>query len=257
MKLYDPDPRKALLADKYRVRKWVAERIGEQYLTPLLGVYRYGSEIDFDALPNQFVLKVTHGSHMNVIVTDKTAEDLASLRKKADAWLHRSIAFEGFELHYNDIPRRIIIEDLLQNADGDLPDYKLWCFDGKVRFIELIVNRKTTPQMAMLDPQWQLLPFTTGTYPAAETVPEMPEQIPEMIRIAEILSEGFPHVRVDLYLLDSGEIRFGEMTFTTSAGACRWTPPRQTFGLGKCCSCPKPRSRNPDRSSPVSRFSLN
>lgn len=238
MKVYDPDPQKTLLADKYLVRDWVAGKIGEQYLTPLLGVYRKSSEIDFDSLPNQFVLKANHGFRMNAIVRDKSSENLDELRKTADSWLREDFAFNSFEMHYNDIPRRLIIEEYIENLDGDLPDYKFWCFDGKVRFLELIINRRSVPQMALLDMDWNLLPFTTGAYPTIESLPDKPAQFSEMVRVSEVLSDGFPHVRVDLYLLDTGEIRFGEMTFTTSSGMNHWDPPEADLWVGEMFHLP-------------------
>lgn len=238
MKVYDPDPRKTLLADKYLVRDWVAGKIGEQYLTPLLGVYRKSSDIDFDSLPNQFVLKANHGFHMNAIVRDKSSENLDALRRTADSWLRDDFAFNSFEMHYNDIPRRLIIEEYLENLDGDLPDYKFWCFDGKVRFIELIMNRNHDPHMALLDSNWNLLPFTTGSFPEIISLPDKPEQLSEMICISEVLSDGFPHVRVDLYLLDTGKIRFGEMTFTTSSGMLKWNPPEADLWVGEMLHLP-------------------
>ena len=257
MKVYDPDPRKTLLADKYLVRNWVAEKIGEQYLIPLLGVYRKSSEIDFDSLPNQFVLKANHGFHMNAIVRDKSSENLNALRRTADLWLQDDFAFKSFEMHYNDIPRRLIAEEYIENLDGDLPDYKFWCFDGKVRFLELIINRRVAPQMVLLDMDWNILPFTTGTYPMIESIPDKPAQLSEMIRISEILSDGFPHVRVDLYLLDTGDIRFGEMTFTTCSGMLKWNPPEADLWVGEMFQLPdrkitRIQGENPKHSIPHS-----
>ena len=226
MKVYDQDPLKTLLADKYLVRDWVKKKIGEEYLIPLLAVYRSADEIDFDALPNSFVLKANHGSHMNYIVRDKSNENLDEIRRIARKWMKINFAFIcGYELHYNDIPRVLIVEKYIGTMDSALPDYKFWCFDGKCHFIELVTKDLNQPHSAMYDRQWNRLHFTTGTYPLIEESIPMPEALPDMIKTAEKLAEGFPHVRVDLYLLDNGEIKFGEMTFTTSSGKCRWNPP--------------------------------
>jgi len=234
LKLYDKDPRKTLLSDKYLVRDWIKEKIGEDYLIPLLGVYRKASEIDFDALPDAFVLKANHGSGMNVIIKDKKAADLNAIRNQMDAWLRTNFAFQqGFEMQYNDIPRRIIAEEYITGKDGDLPDYKFWCFDGKCEYIEFIKGRGKQTEMAIYDRQWKKLPFTTGAYPALQEKIDKPKKLQEMVEISEKLSRDFKHVRVDLYLLNDQEIRFGEMTFSSSSGTASWSPEWMDFEVGK------------------------
>lgn len=206
----------------------------------MLGVYNNPKDIDFDELPNQFVLKGNHGCGMNAIVRDKSRENLDAIRRKAKKWLQTNYAFHfGLELQYDQIPRRLVIEKYMENADHDLPDYKFWCFEGRMQFVEVIVNRFQRPRMALFDREWNLLPFTTGAFPLMEEIPPMPEKIPEMIRISELLSAGFPHVRVDLYLLDSGEIKFGEMTFTTSSGVTPWNPPEADRIVGDMFHLPE------------------
>ncbi|MBQ6478076.1 MAG: hypothetical protein IJI44_01775 [Erysipelotrichaceae bacterium] len=242
LKLNDRDPRKTLLSDKYLVRDWIKGKIGEQYLIPLLGVYRNASEIDFSRFPDAFVLKANHGSGMNQIVRNKAETDLNQLRYQAEGWLRENFTFsEGFEMQYDDIPRRLLVEKYLNNNGRSLDDYKFWCFDGKCRFIEVIKDRGINIRMALYDTDWKRLPYSTGTYPLLDQDPTMPRQIPEMVCLAEKLAEGFPHVRVDLYLLDNGEIKFGEMTFSSSSGTCRWDPPEADLEVGKMLKLPLKR----------------
>ena len=242
MKVFDRDPRKTMLSDKYLVRDWVKDKIGEEYLIPLLAVYRRAEEIDFERLPRSFVLKANHGCGMNYIVRDKTHENFEMIRQRARDWLETNYAYQfGYELQYNDINRKLIVEQYLENIDGDLPDYKFWCFDGKCKFIELIIGRGSEegPRFGFYNTFWDLQPFSTGTYPKLKHSVEKPDSLEKMIEIAETLSEGFPHVRVDLYLLDNGIIKFGEMTFTTSSGVCRWDPPEADLLIGNLINLPK------------------
>ncbi len=240
LKIYDRDPIKTLLADKVLVREWVEKKIGKKYLIPVLGVYRNSKEIDFNALPDRFVLKGNHGSAMNAIVKDKKSADLESIRRKANMWMHTNFAFgNGFELHYNDIPRRIIIEKYMENADGDMPDYKFWCFDGKVRFIQLVTGRGGSTHTGLFDTDWKLLPFSTGNHPMFEQEIKPPAALAEMIEISEKLAEGFVHVRVDLYIDGNGEVKFGEMTFTPLSGAIDWDPPEADLYVGKMLHLPE------------------
>lgn len=239
LKLYDRSDLKSMLSDKVRVRSWVAEKIGQEYLTKLYGVYRCASEIDFDALPNRFVLKANHGSGWNAIVRDKASENLSALRAKADLWLKADFSYSnGYELQYSKIPRRLIVEEMLENADHDMPDYKMWCFSGRVHYIEYISGRGLNPSAVFFDRDWKPTGFCTEYRQNTEVIPR-PSSLDAMIHVAEVLAEGFPHVRVDLYLLDDGTIKFGEMTFSTSSGAIRWNPPETDLMMGELLTLPR------------------
>lgn len=242
MKLYDPDPRKTLLADKLQVRDWVKEKIGEEHLVPLLAVYHRAEEIDFDSLPDSFVLKANHGSGMNIIVKNKAEANLNDIRSKARSWLNKNFAFSnGYELQYDDIPRRLIAEQYLENMDGDMPDYKFWCFDGKCQFIEYITDRRNGGYIALFDTQWNKLPFAIKPYKINKVYIPMPQVFPQMIQIAEKLAEGFTHVRVDLYLQDNNQIKFGEMTFSSRSGTCIWEPSEADLWVGEMFHLPARR----------------
>lgn len=218
LKLYDSTPVKTRLADKYLVREWVKEQIGEQYLIPLLGVYDSFDDINFADLPQQFVLKCNHGSGYNIIVKDKAKLDLAEAKAKIDKWMNENFAFKaGFELHYRDIQPKIIIEKYMDDGTGDLRDYKYTCFDGKPEFIWIDSDRHTEHKRNLYDLNWKQLPYKVNSGYATFASPARPQCLEEMTRLAGILSRGFPYVRVDFYVIN-GKIYFGEMTFTSSSG---------------------------------------
>lgn len=241
MKLYDSTPIKTRLADKYLVRDWVAERIGARYLIPLLGVWDSFNEIDFDALPEQFVLKCNHGCGYNLIVQNKAELKLEDAKRKINAWLAEDFAFKGvFELHYSPIPRKIIAEQYIENkaSKGDLYDYKFWCFDGKVKYIQFLSDRNISGlKMAFYDTSWKKQDFVYS-HPLDTKDIARPDNLEEMIALAEKLAKGFNHVRVDFYRMDDGRIYFGEMTFTSASGFCHWQPAEMDYTMGQLLNLP-------------------
>lgn len=237
LKLYDTTPLKTILADKYLVRAWIKGKIGEQYLVPILGVWDRFEEINLKELPDSFVLKANHGSGWNVVVKDKSKVDWEAVRKKFDCWLSVNFAFlAGFEMQYKDIPPKIIAEEYIENEDGNLYDYKIYCFQGKPEYIHLIGNRNFDTHCAkeaFYDVNWVLQPFICGIYSRYDESIQRPSNLNEILRVAEILSEGFSYVRVDMYELSNGEIKFGEMTFTPGSGFYQWNPPEMDKVLGE------------------------
>lgn len=222
MKLYDRNPLKTRLADKYLVRDWVKERIGEDHLIPLLGVWDDFESIDFDALPERFVLKCNHGSGSNVIVKDKSTLDMDDARAMFQAWMSVDWAHVfGFELHYSDITKKIIAEEFIEELSGNLYDYKIHCFGGEPKFIQCIGDRDPrahTAHQIFYDFEWNDIGWTFEDYPRFPRQVDKPDCLNEMYDIAKALSRDFPYVRVDLYDL-KGRILFGEMTFTPLSGA--------------------------------------
>jgi|GEM_PF-756209 len=232
LKLHDSTPIKTKLADKYGVRSWVSEKIGEQYLIPLLGVWNNYDEINFDALPERFVLKCTHGSLFNLIIQDKNEINHISVKNDFESWLNINYAYYGIELQYKDIQPKIIAEEYIENGSDDLYDYKIWCFNGEPKYIQFLCGRKTKLKMAFFDTDWNLLPFVYEYERNTDHVPR-PENLNELLRLAKILSQGFVHVRVDFYVLNDGSIKFGEMTFTPASGRAKWVPPKYDFIMGQ------------------------
>lgn len=234
LKLTADTPLMTRLADKYAVRDWVASKIGEQYLVPLLGVWEYAEEVDVSALPSRFVLKANHGSHMLHVVTDKTSLDLSALRVEMARWLATDYAFMmSPQLQYANIPRRIIAEAYLENRSGELYDWKVWCFKGKAHFIEFISRKDGVFRFVFLDRAWNPAPFGYRL-PGRETIapPPKPDNLDELLRLAETLAAGFEFVRVDFYRLDDGSYLFGEMTFSPAGGNGRFDPPEWNAKIG-------------------------
>jgi len=240
-KLFDSTPIKTKLADKYLVRDWIKEKIGEKYLIPLLGVYDKFEEINFNELPNQFVIKCNHGCGYNIIVKDKTKIDLSEIKNKINKWMNENFALKyGLELHYSNIPHKIIIEKYIENKTShDLYDYKFWCFDGKVKYIQFLSERNLDGlKMAFYDLNWNKQDFVYS-YPLDSKTIEKPNNLDQMIELAEILSKNFNHVRVDFYRMDDGTIYFGEMTFTSASGIGKWNKEEANYYLGELFKLPK------------------
>lgn len=225
LKLHDSTPLKTRLADKYAVREWVAETIGEKYLVPLVGgPWKSGAEIDFDVLPMKFALKGNHGSAMNLIVKNKKKLDYKKVARLADKWMHTFYGWNGMEIHYFDIPRRIIAEKYIEQSDGNLVDYKFHCFNGKPYLLQLIGDRDLkahTGREIFLDMNWHKCDVGNHSYMQYDEIPPRPEQYDEMLEIVRKLADGFKYVRVDLYVV-RGRIYFGEMTFTPANGIEKW-----------------------------------
>ena len=240
LKLYDSTPIKTRLADKYLVRDWVKEKIGEQYLIPLLGVYDKFEEIDFEKLPNQFVIKCNHGCAYNIIVRDKTKLDLAEVKEKLNKWMSENFAFKaGYELHYRDIKPKIIIEKYMENKGSqNLYDYKFWCFNSEVKYMQFRDDFSANLKMVFYDLNWKKQPFYYD-HPLYDKELEKPDNFQDMINIAKKLCQGFAFVCVDMYRLNDGTIYFGEMTFTRSTGAAHWNNEKYNKTLGDMIKLPK------------------
>ena len=245
LKLYDSTPLKTQLADKYLVREWVKEKIGEQYLIPLLGVWDHFDDIDFDQLPDQFVLKANHGSGWNIIVKDKSKFDVEDARQKFKAWLNYNFAFRyGFELQYLNIPPKIIAEQYMADLDGDIYDYRFFCFSDGPKYVWLDIGSGTPDHKRNIyDLTWKLQDYHV-TWPPIEPSPEKPSALEEMISLAKRLSEGLVFARVDFYFV-GGRIYFGEMTFTPQSGIGRWDSPERIREYGDAIQLPAQRSPIP------------
>ena len=218
LKIYASTPIKTRLSDKYLVRNWIKEKIGEEYLIPILGHYDKFEDIDFESLPEQFVIKCNHGSNYNIIVKNKTQFNSTDAKLKVDIWLKTNFGNHyGLELQYRDIKPKILIEKFMEDGTGDLRDYKFTCFNGKPEFIWVDSDRHSIHKRNLYDLNWNQLPYKVNSHYLTFPSPEKPKCLKKMVEIASILSKGFNYVRVDLYLINDS-IYFGEMTFTSSSG---------------------------------------
>lgn len=211
---------KVQLADKYRVREWVKERIGEEYLIRLLGVWKKSDEIDFDNLPNKFVLKTNCSSGDVVIVKDKSMlsqKDIRNIRKKLEFYLHCKYGVDTGEFQYALMEPVIVAEEFVEHHGDDLPDYKFLCFDGVPVYCWVDTNRYSNHKRNVYNLKWELQPWNQERYGTTYYPLKAPDNFDKMIEIAAKLSAGFSHVRVDLYNVN-GKIYFGEMTFTNGSG---------------------------------------
>lgn len=233
MKVYWRDSLATKCADKYAVREYVEEIIGEQYLNKLLGVYDKVELINFDELPNKFVIKATHGSAMNLICSDKTKVDWQIEKKKLNRWLKTNYYNGNREWVYKDIKPRIICEDYL----GDnITDYKLYCFHGEPKYWFVATDRSSGVKADYYELDWAKAPFR-WIYPPNTSTFKKPEKSEEMIKLARALSKPFPFVRVDFYEI-KGEIYFGELTFFHGSGFGWYEPKEYNYTLGKMINLP-------------------
>lgn len=232
LKLYDSTPLKGRLADKYLVREWVAASVGEGYLVPLLGVWESPECIDFDALPDSFVLKATHGSGWNIIVRDKRALDIADCRRRLSGWLKCRQAMKGgFEMHYEFCEPRIVCEQYLQDASGALRDYKFMTFDGVVQFAFTVDRGPHGVSRGTYLPDWTRAPFEYICESGRSADVPAPKRLDEMLAVAERLGKGFACARIDFYEVDE-RAYFGEITFTDADGLAYFRPSRYNLEFG-------------------------
>lgn len=234
LKLYDRNPLYTKLVDKYEVKRIVAEKIGEQYIIPTLGVWDSFEEIDFDKLPNQFVLKCTHDSGGLVICTDKAGLDKNKARKKIEKCLRNDYYMQNREWPYKNVPRRIIAEKYMVDESGvELKDYKFFCFDGSAKAMFIATDRidpNTETKFDFYDMSFNHLPFTNG-HPNSDKTIAKPKSFDKMIELAEKLSVGMPQSRIDFYDIN-GQVYFGEITFFHWSGFKKFEPNEwdRTFG---------------------------
>lgn len=234
LKIYDSTQIKADLSDKYKVREWVSGKIGDKYLIPLIAGPIYDAKnIDFDKLPDKFVIKTNHSSGWNIIVKDKKKINKKRIVKILNEWLKLDYAFKaGLELHYSLIKPCIIIEKYIENVNDDLTDYKFLCFDGKPYYCWIDVGRYKDHKRNVYNMNWELQPWNQHIYGNSNELIEKPKNFDKMIELATKLSAGFNHVRVDFYNID-GKILFGEMTFTNGSGKELIFPKEYNTKLGK------------------------
>jgi len=219
LKLNDRNPEYTKMVDKYKVKEYVGNIIGNEYIIPTLGVWDKFEEIDFDRLPNQFVLKCTHDSGCIVICKNKEKLNIESAKKKLDRALKTNYYYAGREWPYKNVKPRIIAEQYMEEKGEDqIKDYKIFCFNGKAKIILVCSNRNGNfKNTDFYDCDWNLMPFTREKHINNQKGIAKPGNLVEMLSIAEKLSNNIPFVRVDLYEIN-GKVYFGELTFYPSSG---------------------------------------
>lgn len=234
-KLNYRNPLMTKCADKYTVREYIESKGLGHILNELYGVYDNVNEIDFDKLPNKFVLKTTNDSDTNIFCKDKANSDLEEIKKKMDKKMKERAQIPlAREWAYNNSKRRIICEKLLEDKDtkdNSINDYKFLCFNGKPEFIVYDVDRYLGHKRNFYDTTWKYLNISSDC-PNFGDIVERPEKLKEMLEIAKILSEDFPAVRVDLYCIQN-KIYFGELTFYPWSGYVKFEPDEFDFILGE------------------------
>lgn len=238
LKLHDKHDEYTQLVDKYEAKEIVRKLIGDEYIIPTLGIYNSFDDIDFDNLPNQFVLKTTHDSGGVVVCPDKSAFNKEAARKKLEKSLKNNYFFEHREYPYKNVKPRIIAEQYMVDESGtELKDYKFFCFDGKCKMLFIATDRGIGDvKFDFFDTDFNHLPFKQG-HPWSTKEIKKPAGFNKMIELAEILSKGFPHVRVDLYDIN-GKIYFGELTFFHFSGNVPFVPSEWDYKIGEWLTLP-------------------
>lgn len=242
LKLYDRRPEYTTMVDKYAVKKYVADILGEDYVIPTYGVWERGEDIEWDKLPSRFVLKCSHDSGGLIIVKDKTELDIDSAVKILNGCLKRNYYTCGREWPYKNVPHRIIAEKYMEDESGELRDYKFFCFDGQVKALFIATERQTgNVKFDFFDAEFNHLDFVQE-HPMSGKILPKPDNFEEMKTIASRLSQGIPHVRVDLYSIKS-KIYFGEMTFCHHGGSIPFHPVEWDYIFGSWINLPSKTSK--------------
>lgn len=241
LKLYDRSPEYTKMVDKHEAKKYVADVIGEEYIIPTLGVWNKFEDIDFNQLPNQFVLKCTHDSGGLVICKDKANLNIKEAKKKINKSLKRNYYYSGREWPYKNVKPRIIAEKYMATAEQkELIDYKFFCFNGKPNFLYISegLSNHATARMSFANMNYEKTEFYRRDYKPFELLPQKPINFNKMKEFAENLSKDIPFLRVDFYEIE-GKIYFGELTFFPCSGYIPFEPEEWDKKLGDMLELPK------------------
>ena len=221
LKLHDHNPRYIEMVDKVQAKQFIASKIGEDYIIPTIGVYSNTDEINFEALPEQFVIKCSHASGANIICKGKNNLDVKKAKKQLNKWLKKNWFWYGREWPYLECPHRIIIEEFMvdkndETGDSATTDYKFFCFNGVPKVMYISKDRSEDPRTDFFDMDYKHLPIKMKD-PNADVLPQKPILFDQMKELAAKLSKGVPHLRVDFYVFN-GKVYVGELTFYHCSG---------------------------------------
>ena len=239
LKLYNRNPEHSRIVDKYEARGYIGERVGEDLLIPLLGVWDRFDDIDFSKLPDQFVLKCTHDSGGLVFCRDKSTFDFSAAKKKLEKCLKQNYYWFDREYPYKYLKSRIICEQFMVDERGlELKDYKVYCLNGTPRFIQVSFNRSTEHTISFFDMEWNLIPLKLMGYVSKHPMTiSKPRQFDEMIELSKIFSKEHAFLRVDFYCIYD-KLYIGELTFFPAAGFMNFDPPEYDSLLGNLLDLP-------------------
>ena len=241
LKLYNRDPFYNLIVDKYLVKQYVEDKIGKQYIIPLLGVWNHFDDIDFSKLPEQFVLKTNHDCGGVIVCKDKSKFDYKNAKDKLEQHLKNNYYWEHREWPYKDVKPVIFAEKYMVDESGyELKDYKWFCFNGEPKLLFIAQDRDNPNEETkfdFFDMDFNLLPFTNG-HPNSGVKRKKPAGFDKMRDLAAELSKGIPHVRVDFYDIN-GDIYFGELTLFHWSGFVKFEPEEWDYKLGSWITLPE------------------
>ncbi|NLO37238.1 MAG: glycosyl transferase [Clostridiaceae bacterium] len=230
LKLHDRNPLYTQIVDKYAVRDFIRDRIGDEYLIPLVMVCESVDDINWDALPAAFALKCTHGSGFNIICGDKSKLDIKDAKRKLKKWMRINWFYQGREWPYKKVTPKIICEKFMSETKNPPDDYKVMCFGGVPRYIQLHKGRFVAHQMEIFDVNWNRIPLGSKFIQVDQPTPKI-EILDQLLDVAKKLSQGFRFVRVDLFVVDS-KIYFNELTLYDGSGFLRFNPDEYDFSFG-------------------------
>ena len=244
LKLYDRNPEYTVMVDKVAVKEYVSRLVGEEYIIPTLGVWNNAEDIDFDALPDKFVIKCNHNSGDGMyICKDKSKMNVEEVREGLKKGLEQDYFMCHREWPYKNVPRKIIAEQYIEDGSGkDLNDYKIFNFNGEPHIIQVDFDRFTDHKKNLYTTDWELCDFSFN-YPSHPeiTIPR-PEALDEMLRISRILAKDIPYVRTDFYSVN-GKIYFGEITFFPASGYGKFSPEKYDELFGEMIPLPAKKKK--------------
>ena len=239
LKLYDRKPLYHQLVDKYEVKQYIADKIGQEYIIPTLGIWENVDDILFDQLPDQFVLKCTHDSGSVMICKDKAAFDTEAAKKKLASHMKKSTYWFGREWVYKGITPRIIAEPYLEDGTGGLTDYKVLCFSGEPKLIEVHSGRMSDAHTQdFYTTDWGRTDIVQTCEPMSDTVAPRPPQLELMLALSRELAQGLVHIRVDWYIVGN-QLLFGELTFYDGSGFAEFVDEKWDQLLGSWIQLPE------------------
>lgn len=242
LKLYYHDPLITKCSDKYLAREYIKEKISDEYLIPLISVYDNAEDIDFNTLPNQFVLKLNWGSGQNIIVKDKNTLNIEETKNKLKYWMefYNNHYYGSFEWSYKNITPKIVCEQYIEQFDGNLYDYKIFCFNGEPQFFKVNIEHIPVYKECFYDINWNKLDLITIASNSVlyEGDVEKPHCFDLMLEIAKKIAKDFIFIRVDFYIIDN-KLKIGELTFYPSNGMAKLEPEKWDYKFGELLSLPK------------------